>query len=91
VMVDSSHGNSSKDYRRQGTVCRDVVGQFTGGQSAIMGLLIESNLLPGSQQWQQGAGLEFGVSITDACVGWEETEQLLGCIANQLRAAQQAA
>ena len=77
IMVDTSHGNSSRDYRRQGMVCRDVVGQFTTGQNAIMGLLIESNLAGGRQNWERDAQLQYGVSITDACIDWEETESLL--------------
>ncbi len=91
VMVDTSHGNSSKDYRRQARVCQDVVQQFTAGQHAIMGLLIESNLKPGSQRWRGSpSGLEYGVSITDGCIGWTETEQLLGWIGTQLRARRAA-
>jgi len=77
VMVDCSHGNSNKDYRRQAAVYRDVVGQFAAGQQAIMGLMLESNLHPGNQSWKQGVPLAYGVSITDACIGWDETEELL--------------
>jgi 3-deoxy-7-phosphoheptulonate synthase len=84
VMVDCSHGNSEKDHTRQAPVCRDVVRQFVAGQSAIMGLMVESNLRPGNQEWQEGATLEPGVSITDACIGWEETESLVREIAQTL-------
>jgi 3-deoxy-7-phosphoheptulonate synthase len=91
VMVDTSHGNSRKDHTRQALVCRDVVGQFTTGQSAILGLLVESNLEAGQQKWQAGAELRYGVSITDACIGWDETEELLGQIAGQVRAMPHAA
>lgn len=84
VMVDCSHGNSSKDYKRQGAVFRDVVEQFAGGQRAIMGLMLESNLQPGNQSWQEGVPLAYGVSITDACIGWEETEQLIRQAADRL-------
>src|SRR5690606_25744764 len=86
VLVDTSHGNSSKDYRRQTRVCQDVVQQFTSGQAAIMGLLIESNLKPASQAWRGSpSGLEYGVSITDGCIGWTETAELLGWIGSELR------
>ena len=77
VMVDCSHDNSGKDHTRQGQVCRDALAVFRDGQRALMGLLIESNLKPGKQAWKEGVQLEYGMSITDACIGWEETEQLL--------------
>jgi len=84
IMVDCSHGNSEKDHTRQVPVARSVVKQFTEGQTAIMGLLIESNLKPGNQKWEAGKSLEWGVSITDACIGWEETEHLLDELAETL-------
>ncbi len=85
VLVDCSHDNSGKDHTRQAEVCREVLGQLRGGQNALMGLLIESNLRPGRQSWGEKATLEYGVSITDACIGWEETETLLGEIAETVR------
>ena len=84
IMVDCSHGNSEKDHTRQVPVARSVVKQFTEGQTAIMGLLIESNLKPGNQKWEAGKSLERGVSITDACIGWEDTEHLLEELAEKL-------
>ncbi len=84
IMVDCSHGNSEKDHTRQVPVARSVVNQFTSGQLAIMGLLIESNLKPGNQKWEAGKPLEWGVSITDACLGWEETEHLLDDLAETM-------
>jgi 3-deoxy-7-phosphoheptulonate synthase len=77
IMVDCSHDNSCKDHRRQAEVARDVLRQFAEGRQTIMGLMLESNLKPGKQAWQQGKPLTYGVSITDACLGWEETESLL--------------
>ncbi len=77
VMVDCSHDNSHKDYRQQGSVCRAVLQQYQAGQRALMGLMLESNLNPGKQTWQKGVPLQYGVSITDGCIGWEETEDLL--------------
>jgi 3-deoxy-7-phosphoheptulonate synthase len=85
VLIDCSHDNSGKNHTRQGQVCREVLAQCRGGQSAIMGLMIESNLRPGRQDWREGAPLEYGVSLTDACIGWEETETLLGEIAGTVR------
>jgi 3-deoxy-7-phosphoheptulonate synthase len=80
VMVDCSHGNSSKDYTRQGLVARDVAATFHGGERRVMGLLIESNLAEGRQDWTAGE-LRHGVSITDSCIGWDETAALLGELA----------
>jgi 3-deoxy-7-phosphoheptulonate synthase len=77
IMVDCSHGNANKDHTRQGAVCRSVCSQLRDGQKAIMGVMIESNLMPGNQAWKEGAKLEYGRSITDACIGWDETESLL--------------
>ena len=88
VMVDCSHDNSRKDYRRQGPVCRAVLDQVRAGNPAIMGLLLESNLEPGQQSWRPGVPLERGLSITDACIGWAETEKLLGEIAEAVRFGQ---
>ena len=86
VMIDCSHDNSNKDHTRQAAVCRDVLAQVRRGDRAIMGLLLESNLRPGRQIWERGAPLQRGVSITDACMGWEETEQLLTEIAEAVAA-----
>ena len=80
-MIDCSHDNSSKDYTRQPIVCREVLAQLDASRGAIMGLLLESNLQPGRQDWEAGTTLRYGVSITDACIGWDETETLLGEIA----------
>lgn len=77
VMVDCSHDNSGKDHSRQTHVGRGVLKQVRDGQHAIMGLLLESNLKPGRQTWKEDVQLAYGVSITDACIGWEETEAFL--------------
>lgn len=86
VMIDCSHDNSSKDHKRQGLVARDALKQFREGRQSIMGLMIESNLHPGKQTWKQGISLAHGVSITDACLGWDETEALLNELANTIAA-----
>ena len=86
VMVDCSHDNSCKDHRRQGEVAREVLRQFREGRQAIMGLMLESNLHPGKQTWQEGTALTYGVSITDACLGWAETEALLHELAESMAA-----
>ncbi len=77
IMIDCSHGNSGKDYRRQAPVAREVLSQFRDGNRAIMGVMLESHLNAGNQAWKQDAPLAHGVSITDACLGWTDTEALL--------------
>jgi 3-deoxy-7-phosphoheptulonate synthase len=77
VLVDCSHDNSGKDHHRQAHVCRAVLNQFRAGRRSIMGVSIESNLAAGRQDWQPGAVLRPGTSITDSCIGWNETEDLL--------------
>jgi len=77
VMVDTSHGNSEKDHRRQPAVAQEVLRQFQAGQNAIMGLMIESHLHEGRQDWSPNEVLDYGVSITDACINWADTVALL--------------
>jgi 3-deoxy-7-phosphoheptulonate synthase len=84
IMIDCSHDNSSKDHRRQGLVAREVIRQFREGRQSIMGLMLESNLNPGKQTWQEGKALARGVSITDACLGWDETDALLTELADMI-------
>jgi 3-deoxy-7-phosphoheptulonate synthase len=85
VLVDCSHGNSNKDHRLQARACREVLEQLRRGQNGIAGLMLESHLREGRQDWRPGARLRPGVSITDACIGWEETEDLVGEIAETVR------
>ena len=78
VMVDCSHANSHKMYQGQGIVWKNVVDQFLSGSDAIIGLMLESNLNEGNQKYQGDiSALKYGVSITDACISWETTEQLM--------------
>src|SRR5271167_4655622 len=77
VMIDCSHANSNKDHTRQGAVCRDVASQIAGGDRRIIGVMLESNLVAGSQRLVPGKSLTHGQSITDACMGWDETVGLL--------------
>ena len=85
VMIDCSHGNSRKDPARQGDVIRDVGRQIRSEGEGILGVMIESQLHSGRQDWQPGKSLEYGISITDACIGFEETEQLLRELATAMR------
>jgi len=76
--VDCSHANSDKDYRKQSLVWRDVIAQRAAGNDRIIGLMLESNLLPGNQKLPTDLSLlHYGVSITDGCIGWDETESLI--------------
>jgi 3-deoxy-7-phosphoheptulonate synthase len=77
IMIDCSHANSSKDYNRQPIVCRDVAAQIAAGNSDIMGVMLESNLVAGAQKLVPGQPLVHGQSITDACIDWSQTYPLL--------------
>ena len=78
IMVDCSHGNSGKKSRRQAIVLESVLQSRVSGLSSIIGFMLESNLMPGRQDIPDNLkDLKFGVSITDECIGWEKTEELL--------------
>src|SRR4051812_22739815 len=77
VMVDCSHANSDKDHLRQPVVCRDVAAQVANGSRKIIGLMLESNLIAGAQRLRKDKPLVYGQSITDACIGWDDTLGLL--------------
>ena len=87
LMVDCSHGNSGKDCRRQPAVAADVANQIGGGSRAICGLMLESHLFEGRQDIVNGRhGLRYGQSVTDACLGWETTVEVLERLAAAVRA-----
>ncbi|MDY3124733.1 MAG: 3-deoxy-7-phosphoheptulonate synthase AroG [[Actinobacillus] rossii] len=77
VMVDFSHANSSKQFKKQMDVCKDVCNQLANGSKQIFGVMVESHLVEGRQDLVEGKELTYGQSITDACIGWEDTEILL--------------
>ncbi|MBC2593363.1 3-deoxy-7-phosphoheptulonate synthase [Ruficoccus amylovorans] len=77
LMVDCSHDNACKDYTRYPEILADVVSQLSQGQDGIIGAMVESNLNPGSQKIVIGEKMDYGVSITDPCVGWDETEKMI--------------
>jgi len=85
VMIDCSHANSNKDYTRQAAVCRDVARQIENGSRQILGVMLESNLVAGAQKFTAGRPLVYGQSITDACMGWDETLVLLRELAAAVR------
>ncbi|QSX32907.1 3-deoxy-7-phosphoheptulonate synthase AroG [Shewanella avicenniae] len=80
IMVDFSHANSNKDYRRQLVVAEDVAQQMAKGEMAIFGVMVESHLVEGRQDLKPGQPLCYGQSITDGCIGWDDTETLLATL-----------
>ncbi|MCH8219270.1 MAG: 3-deoxy-7-phosphoheptulonate synthase [Planctomycetes bacterium] len=77
LLIDCSHDNSNKDYRLQGKVCQDVIRQLQAGNSRIVGVMLESFLNEGKQAFDKPENLQYGVSVTDSCLGWDETETLV--------------
>ena len=84
IMIDCSHANSNKDHRQQRNVVDAVRAQLDEGNQSITGLMIESHLNAGNQSINNAGGLDYGVSITDACIDWQETEELLRDLAGSL-------
>jgi 3-deoxy-7-phosphoheptulonate synthase len=84
LVVDCSHGNSGKDHVRQAGVARELAGRIAGGERGIAGVMLESFLLPGRQDL--GPDLAYGRSVTDACLGWDTTADLLDGLAAAVRA-----
>ncbi|RDL40031.1 uncharacterized protein BP5553_00010 [Venustampulla echinocandica] len=87
LMVDCSHGNSLKNHKNQPKVAATLAEQISKGEEAIMGVMIESNINEGAQKVppEGKAGLKYGVSITDACIGWEDTESVLEGLAKAIQ------
>lgn len=78
LMIDCSHGNSDKDFKKQGEVFQNVISQIKESRSPyIKAVMLESNLKPGNQPFNSKSSLEYGLSVTDGCLGWEETERLI--------------
>ena len=86
LMIDCSHANASKDYRRQAEVAADIGRQIAGGERRIVGVMVESHLVEGRQDLEPGRALAFGQSITDACLGWDDSVRLLGTLAEGVKA-----
>ncbi|EKS1843903.1 3-deoxy-7-phosphoheptulonate synthase AroG [Cronobacter muytjensii] len=86
VMIDFSHANSSKQFKKQMEVGADVCGQIAAGEQAIMGVMIESHLVEGNQSLESGEPLVYGKSVTDACIGWEDTDAILRQLAEAVKA-----
>jgi 3-deoxy-7-phosphoheptulonate synthase len=85
IVIDCSHGNSNKDYRLQPVVMESVVQQIVAGNNSIVGLMLESHLSEGGQSIPEDLSqLQYGVSVTDKCIGWEETERIILAAADRL-------
>ncbi|WP_321573345.1 3-deoxy-7-phosphoheptulonate synthase AroG [Pasteurella canis] len=82
VMVDFSHANSNKQFKKQLDVCHSVCDQIASGSTQIFGVMVESHLTEGRQDLVDGKALTYGQSITDACIGWEDSEQVLEALSN---------
>ena len=85
IMIDFSHANSNRDFRRQLDVARDVAAQLAAGEDRIIGAMVESHLVEGRQNIEPGKSLERGKSVTDACLGWEDSFALLEILAQGVR------
>ena len=86
LMIDFSHANSVKDFKRQIAVANDVAAQIAAGEDRIMGVMVESHLVEGRQNLVPEQPLEYGKSITDACIGWEDSVSVLETLAQSVRA-----
>lgn len=90
LMIDCSHANSHKKHAEQVLVAEDIAGQLRAGSDSIFGVMVESNLVEGAQKFTPGqdapSGLVYGQSITDACLGWNDSEQVLETLAQAVRA-----
>ena len=91
LMVDFSHANASKQYQKQLEVGANVAGQLAAGDERIVGVMVESHLNPGRQDLVPGKPLAYGVSITDPCLGWDDTAALLETLADGVRKRRLAA
>jgi 3-deoxy-7-phosphoheptulonate synthase len=89
MMVDCSHANSMKDFRRQVDVCNNISEQVANGENRIMGVMLESHMVEGRQDVIEGQSLTYGQSITDACISWETTKTCLRDLAEAVKKRRQ--
>ncbi|RRS04835.1 3-deoxy-7-phosphoheptulonate synthase [Aquabacterium soli] len=93
LMVDFSHANSSKQHERQVVVAEDIAGQVAGGSRRVFGVMVESHLCAGAQKFTPGkddpSKLTYGQSITDACIGWDDSERVLEILSTAVQARRQ--
>jgi 3-deoxy-7-phosphoheptulonate synthase len=90
LMVDCSHANSSKKHEKQLEVARDIASQVAAGSTSVFGVMVESHLKAGAQKFTPGkddaAQLEYGKSITDACLGWDDSRASLAVLSDAVQA-----
>jgi 3-deoxy-7-phosphoheptulonate synthase len=90
LMVDFSHANSAKQHKRQIDVAKDIAGQIAGGSRQVFGVMVESHIHEGAQKFTPGkddvGALEYGKSITDACIGWDDSELVLQTLSDAVKA-----
>jgi 3-deoxy-7-phosphoheptulonate synthase len=85
LMIDCSHANASKQYKRQLEVARDIAAQLAGGERRIVGTMVESHLVEGRQELTPGKPLQYGQSVTDACLGWKDSLDLLEVLSGAVK------
>jgi 3-deoxy-7-phosphoheptulonate synthase len=85
LMVDCSHANAAKQYKRQLDVTRDLAGQIAGGERRIIGAMVESHLVEGRQELTPGKPLQYGQSVTDPCLGWKDSIEVLEALAGAVQ------
>jgi len=85
LMIDTSHANSSKKPENQPLVCEDVASQIEAGETRIVGLMVESNLVAGRQDFVPGQPLVYGQSVTDGCIDWDSSLQVIERLAAAVR------
>jgi 3-deoxy-7-phosphoheptulonate synthase len=85
IVIDCSHANSHKNYKRQREALFDIADQIRSGNTSIAGVMIESFIKEGKQSIGAAGGLKYGVSLTDSCIGWDETEELIRALADAVK------
>ena len=90
-MIDCSHANAAKQFKRQLDVARDIAAQIAGGERRIIGTMVESHLVEGRQELTPGKPLQYGQSVTDACLGWKDSLEVLETLAGAVKERRKAA
>ena len=90
LMIDCSHANAAKQYQKQAEVAADIAAQIGGGEKRIVGVMVESNLVEGRQEIVAGKALKYGQSVTDACLGWDDSIKLLDGLAEGVKKRRRA-
>jgi len=91
LMIDCSHANAAKQFKRQLEVTRDLAAQIAGGERRIVGTMVESHLVEGRQELTPGKPLQYGQSVTDPCLGWKDSLEVLEILAGAVKARRKLA